>query len=673
METTEAQTYRFGVFEFDPGTLQLRRNGRPVRIRPQSLRLLGLLIARHGELVTRDEIQRTLWGENTFVDFEQGINHSIKQLRTVLRDHAESPRFIETLPRRGYRFIAPVDVTRARGSVPLGSPSHPAAVGGEPAARGESRDGFGNGSRRRPGMYAAAAAALAAALAVVAGLQMRGRELRPGEPRQRTLAVLPFATSGFDPILGTGLADAISARLAGQRAIPVRPATVVRHSLQGRPAPPLEAGRALGADLVLDGQVVTTRDHISVLTQLTDVAAQAVIWSSRLRVRPDQLFSVEDVVAERVVAALRLQLAAAEQERLRRRYTSHREAYEAYLRGRAALVEYTPEGTRRAIAAFERALEHDGAYALARAGLAMASADMFLRFAPPADVERWGNRAETEARSALALDPDLAEAHLARAAVARKREFDWGLTIDSSRRALVLNPNLDQAHFFIAAAFYHLGYMEEALIELERGRRLRGIDVVEPLRIEALVAFFSGKLTSARVLLEEVGRRSDAAIGDTYLGLAHYYTGNVDRGRLVLQSVAQTASASAASRATAALAGVLAAQGEHSHARALLRAVLSREYRDHHVAYSVGSAYAQLGETGEALRWLRTAAATGFPCLPWFERDPLLDPIRRDPRFADLLERVKADRDLARSGVATASGEASNFAAERAPAFLRRP
>ena len=139
--------------------------------------------------------------------------------------------------------------------------------------------------------------------------------------------------------------------------------------------------------------------------------------------------------------------------------------YREYLRGRAALARYTPEGAREAVQAFETALRNDPAYALARAGLAMAAADMYLRFAPAEDLDRWGQRAEEEARAALELDSNLAEAHLARAAVARKREFDWNATVTASRQALALNPNLDQARFFVAAAYYHTGYMQEALIE----------------------------------------------------------------------------------------------------------------------------------------------------------------------------------------------------------------
>jgi tetratricopeptide (TPR) repeat protein len=301
------------------------------------------------------------------------------------------------------------------------------------------------------------------------------------------------------------------------------------------------------------------------------------------------------------------------------------------------------------VQAFEGALRSDPQYALARAGLAMASADMYLRFAPAAEVEQWGVRAETEARAALDLDPDLAEAHLARAAVARKREFDWNETMAAGRRALALNPNLEQARFFVAGAYYHNGFMQEALLEMEKGRRLHGADVVEPIRIEALVALFSGNFAPARARLEDVSRLSSQSIGDTYLALSYYYTGSVDRGRAMLEELAKSRSASTSARAGAALASVMAAQGEAARARLLIDQTLKGEYRDHHVAYSLGAAYAQLGEHLAADRWLRTAADTGFPCLPFFERDPLLEPLRRRVEYKHLLDHVRERRESALS------------------------
>jgi tetratricopeptide (TPR) repeat protein len=199
----------------------------------------------------------------------------------------------------------------------------------------------------------------------------------------------------------------------------------------------------------------------------------------------------------------------------------------------------------------------------------------------------------------------------------------------------------------VAAAYYHNGYMQEALIEMEKGRGLHGVDVIEPIRIDALTALFSGKFAPAQARLEEVSRLSSQAIGDTYLALAYYYTGSADRARNMLDALANSRSASTAARAGAALAGVMAAEGDSPGARRLVYRVLSETYRDHHVAYSLGAAYAQLGDFTLANRWLRTAADTGFPCLPFFEHDPLLEPLRFRPEFTDLLGYVRMRRDAA--------------------------
>ena len=159
------------------------------------------------------------------------------------------------------------------------------------------------------------------------------------------------------------------------------------------------------------------------------------------------------------------------------------------------------------------------------------------------------------------------------------------------------------------------------------------------------MALFSGSFAPARAHLEEVSRLSSQAIGDTYLALAYYYSGSVERGRAMLESLATHRSASTSARAGAALAGILAAGGDSAAARGYVDRVLKAEYRDHHVAYSLGAAYAQLGEVKESRRWLQTAADTGFPCLPWFERDPLLEPLRRLPEFSAVLQYVRDRRE----------------------------
>jgi tetratricopeptide (TPR) repeat protein len=188
-----------------------------------------------------------------------------------------------------------------------------------------------------------------------------------------------------------------------------------------------------------------------------------------------------------------------------------------------------------------------------------------------------------------------------------------------------------------------------ALYEMEKGRSVHGADLVETLRVEALVALFSGKFAPARARLEEVSRLSSQAIGDTYLALAYFYSGSSERGRTMLEALATHPSASTSARAGAALAGVLAAQGVVEAARLQLERVLRSAYRDHHVAYGLGAAYAQLGDIGQATHWLRIAADTGFPCVPWFDRDPLLDPVRRRAEYPELLTYVRARREASLS------------------------
>jgi len=639
---------RFGVFEFDGRSLELRKHGRPVRLRPQAFKLLALLIAHAGELVTREDIHRALWSEDTFVDFEQGVNHAIRELRARLGDVADSPRFIETLPRRGYRFIAPVESTRVgekqRQSllIPAAAPPADAVMASSVADPTIAADPSVNpvvslvpNHWRRRSLVAGATLACLAGM-VIASLAWRSAD-SPKPSAQLVLSVRPFTNANVDSLSGVGLANAISSRLAAQRILSIREEARAGTLNAGAAAPPRSITH------ILTGEIAGNGTQIAVLARL-DESGKGTLWSERIVVQTSDLFSVENVIAERVVDALQLRLAAAEQERLRRRYTTDAAAYKEYLRGRAALLTYTPDGARIAVRAFEDALERDPAYALARAGLAMAAADMYLRFAPPAEVEAWGARAEAESRAALDLDADLAEAHLARAAVARKREFDWAATVESSRRALLLNPNLEQAHLFAAAAYYHLGYMDEARIAMERGLTLHGPDIVEPLRIEALIALFSGNFAPARARLEEVSRVSSQAIGDTYLALAYYYTGSADRARTMLESLSSASSASTSARAGVALAAILAAQGDRAAARAQLERVLQRDYRDHHVAYGFGAAYAQLGDDQQAAKWLRIAAETGFPCLPFFERDPLLEPIRHRPGYSELLSFVRARR-----------------------------
>jgi tetratricopeptide (TPR) repeat protein len=266
---------------------------------------------------------------------------------------------------------------------------------------------------------------------------------------------------------------------------------------------------------------------------------------------------------------------------------------------------------------------------------------MHLRFATGKEVKDWGDRAEREAARALELDPGLAEAHLARAAVARKGDFDWPLALEESAKALELNPSLDLAHYFRAAALYHLGLLDRARDEMAQSLHADPQNRVEELRTAGVIAFLSGRDSEAIQQLEEVRRSSSRAYADSYLSQAYFSAGDTVRAFQLLDSLTQSTSTPAAARARATLASFAAFHGDRKRAEALIAQVVSGSYEDHHVAYSLGAAFAQLGRPEEARRWLDRAASSGFPCYPWFMRDTLLAPLRRDASGREFFEQLR--------------------------------
>lgn len=273
-------------------------------------------------------------------------------------------------------------------------------------------------------------------------------------------------------------------------------------------------------------------DRLRVSVQLVRSGDGAPLWGTHYDLPRQDLLTLQDSIAERVSEALAVRMTAAEQERFYRRYTENGAAFEAFLRGRAELARLSEPGARAAVAAFDQALAFDSNYALAHAGLAMASADMHLRFAKGAEVEEWGARARREAARALALDSNMAEAHLAQAAVYRKSEFDWDATILESRRALALNPSLDLPHYFIAGAYYHLGLLDRSDAELRDAASADPTNHTELLRTRGVLAFLRGDYADAISLFEQQRRESGSPVSDSYLTQAYCTTATrTGRGR----------------------------------------------------------------------------------------------------------------------------------------------
>jgi len=468
-----------------------------------------------------------------------------------------------------------------------------------------------------------------------------------------TLGVLPFEVLTSDEDLGflrVGIADSVISKLASFGRLRLRPTSaILRYEKQQ--ADPRQVGQALAADYVATGTVQKTGERLRVSTQLVRISDGSSVWGEHYDLARSDLLGLEDTIAEKIASALRVEISTAERERLYRRYTANPGAYELYLKGRAELARLTRESTLAAVDAFESALRQDPNYALAHAGLAMSCALMRLRYASEGQVVNWAERAHQEAQRALQLDANLAEAHEALAAVYRSAEFDWPRVVEESHLALELNRSLEMPHYYLAVAFYHFGLFDLVEPEVRAGFEINPANRAEALRVRGSTALFSRHFPEAERHLTELRRVSSSQVSDWYLAQAMYYDGQSAPAEEILAAL--HGSAQAERRAQATLASFLAARREAEQARKLLQSVENGSYVNHHVAYSMGVAYAQLGDFAEAHRWLTRSAQTGFPCYPWFVQDPLLKPLRDDPGSQNFLNQLRKvwDANKKRYGV----------------------
>ena len=479
------------------------------------------------------------------------------------------------------------------------------------------------------------------ALVLLIGIGLTISQLRSRLPPRQdssvpvTLAVLPFHVLADSPAeggLGLGLADDIITHLINVGQFRVR-ATQSVLQYMGQNPDLQEAGRVLKVDSILTGTIRKQPSGFRVTVQLVRVTDGTPYWSDRYDLQAHELPGVEERITEDVSVALGFPLSRQAMARSEQHRAANAAAYEAYLRGRGSMAHGNENGTRAAVDAFEEALRLDQNYALAHAGLSMAAAQMHLRFASAVDAPSWRERALREAELAKALDADLAETHQALADVYGKTEFEWERVIQESHLARQLNPRLELPLAFTARAFYHLGLLERAAERVRSALDLDPENRSEVVRAGGITALLSGHFKDAVSSLEEVQRLSGKPLSDYYLGMAYYYNGDKMRAEAILEELSGASSASSSQRARAWLAAFLAARDERTRATDLVSRVTAGKYMDHHVAAGLGDAYAQLGRPDEALRWLRNAADTGFPCYPWYARDPLLAPLRGMPVF----------------------------------------
>jgi len=476
-----AGSYRFGVFELDTRAGELLKQGRRVKLRGRPLDILLLLLLRQGDVITREELRQRLWSADTFVDFDHGLNAAVNRLREALGDSAENPRFIETLPKRGYRFIAPVTASaKPSGPSATAMPSVDIArgavtVGGAPSVADSASPG------RRGALQVSAASRwvlLLATSALLSAIEIAFVYLRViptghAGTSKMTLAVLPFqnlSTDADQDFFSDGFTEEMIAELGKldpqHLGVIARTTTMLYKNARKTVG---EIRRELGVDYVLEGSIRRADRRIRITAQLVQTSDMTHLWAESYDRDVSDVLAIQSEVAMKIARSLTLAL---NQTPAGNRTSSSFPAYELCLRGRAFREQATEEGARKAIEYFERAIALDPGYAPAHSGLA----DSFwLLGAPGWEVDQPSvllERAKASAERALALDPQLAEAHAVMAMVRLSYQWDRAGSQREIEVALRLNPSSALAHQYYSTTLTTLQRFDDAIAEARRAMDL---------------------------------------------------------------------------------------------------------------------------------------------------------------------------------------------------------
>jgi TolB-like protein/DNA-binding winged helix-turn-helix (wHTH) protein len=612
---TSPVVVRFGTFELDYGSGELRNNGRRVTLQDQPAQVLCQLVSNPGQVVTREELRRAVWAEDTFIEFDAALNVAVNKVRQALHDSATTPRFIETVPKRGYRFLADVrPVERVL------SPTEEIAV---PRA---------GASLRLPWPRWGVAFAIAVALAVAVAAVWRGdRTARPSSS-PRSVAVLPFkplVADGRDEALQVGMAEAVIIQLGQLKQLRVPSIGAVQRYATLDPDP-LVAGRELGVEAVLDGSLQRLDSNVRVSARLLDVESGTTLWAQQWDFRWTDVFTVQDAMAAEVTRALALNLAPEERASLQKRPTNVA-AYERYLRARYLLNRRTVPDSRRAAELLEEAVRLDPGSAPAHASLAFAYISVPLLEGPLTPFVSLGRQA---ARRALELDPTIAEAHAVLGRIAF--QFDWDAEGGERalRRGLELEPGDPFALHCYSIFLAQEGRIEEALAVNARllaqdptsaiGNRDKAIILYAARRYEDCVEQCLKTL--------ELDRHNLGVYG--FLGQSYE---QLRRHEEAVEAFITPLTFSEENRQKVAALRLAARQGglKGYWKRRLEFALQQPDVGK----LSIARAYLKVGDHDQALAWLKKLYEERGGGVR-FLKMPEWDPLRADPRFQDLLRRV---------------------------------
>ena len=616
---------RFGVFELDVRAGQLRKRGARLPIQGLPLQVLGILLQHDGRVVTREELRKQLWPEDTFVDFDHSLHNAIARLREALGDSSTSPRFIETLPRKGYRFIGQVEAGAGGGT-----------DGHEPPAdvRPAGAATFRRGTRR-------AALAAVVAAGAVALLAYLGASRRGAVPRIRSLAVLPlenltgradqeYFVDGMTDELITSLAKIGSLRVISRT-------SVMPYKKAGKPL--AQIARELNVDAVVAGTVSRSGSHVRITAQLIDAASDRHLWAESYDRELGDAVTLQNQIAKAVADEIPARLTPVERVQLAAARSVNPEAYELYLKGRYFWVKRNQESFDRAMDYFRQAIERDPGYAAPYSGLA----DCYVLFGTsfdvggraPGDVQP---KAEAAAQKALELDSSLADAHSSLAFVRLTYHWDWPGAETEFRRSLELKPGYSHGHHWYAHLLLSSGRRDEALAESTRALELDPLSPIINVHLAWHYLYTRQYDRALDQLTKTLELEPDYALAHWYRGLAYEQKKMYPEALREMARTRQLLPENPAVRSD--VGHVYAVSGNRSEAERVIAELGEETARRYVNPYEVALIYVGLGKPDQAFEWLEKAFGGRSDQLIYLTVDPRLDALRSDPRFADLVRRV---------------------------------
>jgi TolB-like protein/DNA-binding winged helix-turn-helix (wHTH) protein/Tfp pilus assembly protein PilF len=652
--TLPANSMRFGVYEFDLRSGELRKHGIRIKLQEQPCQILAILLEHRGEMVTREELQRRLWPSDTFVDFDHSLNTAVMRLREALNDSSENPRFIETLPRRGYRFVAPVEeksvsltetiqaqtgeVSVSESALAKNSLALPPLSPGLPATAGKEVG-------RLPRQVVVLAAIFLLGIVLAGGLAaryLRKPSVVTAPPDQITsLVVLPFENLSADKdqaYFADGMTDELIAHLAKIRSLRVISRTSSME-YKGTHKTLSQIARDLNVDAVVEGTVLRSGDRVRITAELVQVATDRHLWAETYESQLGDILTLQSHVTSAIVNEIRVKLTPEDQVRLAATRPVSTQSYENYLKGRYYWNKRSQEGLTKAINYFQVAVEKDPRYALAYAGLADCYSiigSAIVGTVPTAEV---APKARAAALKSLELDNTLAEAHTSLATVRFNYDWDWNSAASGFRRAVELNPSYATAYQRNSLYLMSMGRTSESIAEMNRAHDL------DPLSVS--MNFSLGwRLYMAREYDQAIEQLRNTIDMDPGFVLPHLVLGQAyEQKKAYDQAITELRRAADISQNSppvlAALARTYAVSGRSTEARNLLDQLMQQSKKQYVSPFYVAIVYAGLGEKDQALDWLEKAYGDHSNAIIFLKVDPQLDTLRASPRFHELQRKLR--------------------------------